>query len=258
MQFDESLLKKTLESIPETILIVDEEMQIIKVIPNNKDIAITEEAENYPVDSIPGVKYPGNMALEIVEAIESCRKKDVPATRDFLLQVEDERYVYLKARLVPFEHKYVILYLNDQTDIVHRERGMHHKDRTYMLELALKHNKMSAYSFSFTRFNSCDRVNCNRCFQFYGDTNDLLNRNKHICRSLPVLSHPDDRKDFFFLFNNLRGQRMNEANVSFRLKNKEGEYQQYRVYGKVDAFDGEGKADLIIGNIVETQALPKP
>jgi len=256
MEINNSVLIKALESAPETILFVDKDMIVAKVIPNNKEITITEEAENHRIDSIPGIKYPGNTGSDIVEAISACMEKDVPATHDFLIQAEDERYIYLNARIASFEHKYVIMYVADQTDVVEREKGKHHADRTYMLELALKRSKISAFSFSFTRFNACDKVNCNRCFQFYGETNELLNRNKHICRALPVISHPDDRRDFFFLFNNLRGQRMNEANVSFRLKNKDGEYLKYRVYGKVDAFDEEGKADLIIGSIAEMPANP--
>ncbi|MDL2265989.1 hypothetical protein LJC57_05065 [Parabacteroides sp. OttesenSCG-928-G07] len=247
------LLEKALESVPDTILIVDDQLKIVKVIPNDESVGITVAAENHRVDAIPDLNYPGNVAEQIIDTIRSCMKGDVAVDYDFPVLMRDGMYVYLKARMTPLDHKFVILYVRNQTDVVERVKGEHHADRHYMLELALKKSKTSAFSFSFDRFNSCDRVNCNRCFQFYGSTNELLNRNMHICRALPFLSHPKDRKDFFFLFNNLKGQKMDEANVSFRLKDDDGEYRHYKVYGKVDGYDENGEADLIIGSIIDVQ-----
>lgn len=247
------LLEKALESMPDTILIVNSELKIVKVIPNDKSVGITVAAENHRLDAMPDIDYPGNVAEQIANTVQSCIKGDVALDYDFPVLVKDGMYVYLRAKMNPVDHTYVILYLRNQTDVVERVKGEHHADRNYLLELALKKCKTSAFSFSFDRFNSCDRVNCNRCFQFYGSTNELLNRNKHICRALPVLSHPKDRKDFFFLFNNLKGQRMDEANVSFRLKDDEGEYRHYKVYGKVDGYDDNGEANLIIGSVIDVQ-----
>ena len=53
-----------------------------------------------------------------------------------------------------------------------------------LMRQALEDGKLAAYSFSFDRFSTCDKKHCNRCFQFYGTTNTLLDKNRFICRAL--------------------------------------------------------------------------
>lgn len=122
-----------------------------------------------------------------------------------------------------------------------------------MMELALKNSHITTYSFDFRRFMSCNKKDCNHCFQFYGANNYLLERNKYICRALSNLRHPDDRTDFFLLFNEIRNKMLPELTVCFRLKNDEGEYRNYEVIGKALEFNSEGKADLIVGCLVDNQ-----
>ena len=45
-----------------------------------------------------------------------------------------------------------------------------------LMRQALEDGKLAAYSFSFDRFSTCDKKHCNRCFQFYGTTNTLLDK----------------------------------------------------------------------------------
>lgn len=66
-----------------------------------------------------------------------------------------------------------------------------------IMGMALDEGRLAAYSFSFDRFTSCDKKHCNRCFQFYGQTNTLLDKNRFICRALSAVRKPDDQLDFF-------------------------------------------------------------
>ncbi len=112
------LLEKALESVPDTILIVDDQFKIVKVIPNDESVGITAAAENHRVDAMPDLNYPGNVAEQIVNMVRSCMKGDVAVDYDFPVLMRDGMYVYLKARMTPLDHKYVILYLRNQTDVV--------------------------------------------------------------------------------------------------------------------------------------------
>lgn len=122
-----------------------------------------------------------------------------------------------------------------------------------MMELALKNSHITTYSFDFCRFISCNKKDCNHCFQFYGANNYLLERNMYICRALTNLRHPDDRTDFFLLFNEIRNKKLPELTVYFRLKNDDGEYRNYEVIGKALEFNSEGLANLIVGCLVDNQ-----
>ena len=115
------------------------------------------------------------------------------------------------------------------------------------MELALQNSKITTYSFNFSRFKSCDKVHCNRCFQFYGTTNSLLKRNQFICQALPQLRHPDDSGDFFYLFNTIRTNKLDEYKIDFRLKNDDNTYRIYEVIGMIDDQERlEFEEDLIL------------
>lgn len=122
-----------------------------------------------------------------------------------------------------------------------------------MMELALKNSHIATYSFNFHLFQTCDKEHCNHCFQFYGANNYLLDRNKYICRALSNLRHPDDRVDFFLLFNEIRSKKLSEFVVNFRLKNNEGKYRHYEVIGKPLEYDSNGNANLIVGCMIDNQ-----
>lgn len=122
-----------------------------------------------------------------------------------------------------------------------------------MIELALQNTRVTVYSFNFERFRTCDQINCNRCFQFYGATNTLLRKNQYICRALSALRHPDDCTDFFFLFNKIRKEKLEEYSTVFKLKNDAGEYRSYEVIGKGHHQDDPEYPDLIVGYIIDNQ-----
>lgn len=124
-----------------------------------------------------------------------------------------------------------------------------------LMRLALEDGKFAAYSFSFDRFNSCDKIHCNRCFQFYGVTNTLLDKNRFICRALSSVRKQEDRLDFFYLFNKIHDERLPDYSVVFHLKNEDGVYKIYEVTGKGVEADGEGYPHVILGSIKEKEGM---
>ena len=120
-----------------------------------------------------------------------------------------------------------------------------------LMRMALEDSKLAAYSFNFDRFTSCDKKHCNRCFQFYGQTNTLLDKNRFICRSLSSVRKPDDRLDFFYLFNKIRDEKLPAYTVTFHLKNEDGAFKMYEVTGRGIEPDKNGFAHVILGSIKE-------
>lgn len=151
-----------------------------------------------------------------------------------------------------FKIKKVVTELKDKTEQnenLARQLTESHR----MMELALENTRVSTYSFNFQRFRTCDRISCNHCFQFYGQTNSLLRKNQYICRALTTLRHPEDRTDFFYLFNKIREEKLPEYSTIFHLKKDDGEYCSYEVIGKAYDFDKEGYPNLIVGYIIDNQ-----
>lgn len=120
-----------------------------------------------------------------------------------------------------------------------------------LMRMALEDGKLAAYSFSFDRFKSCDKKHCNRCFQFYGKTNTLLDKNRFICRALSSVRKPDDSLDFFYLFNKIHDEKLPEYNVVFHLKGQDGSYKMYEVTGKGADLDEEGVPHVVLGSVIE-------
>lgn len=122
-----------------------------------------------------------------------------------------------------------------------------------LMRQALEDGKIAAYSFSFDRFTTCDKKHCNRCFQFYGTTNTLLDKNRFICRALSSVRKPDDSLDFFYLFNKIKDHKLPAHHVTFHLKNLDGTYKMYEVSGKSMEIDENGTPHVIIGSIIEKE-----
>ena len=180
------------------------------------------------------------------------------ANLEFSIPGHNAPVVYFKLRLVPIHHKYVVAYIRNVSDIVEKEkenRNLSHQlsESRSMMELALHNSHIATYLFNFELFRTCDKVHCNRCFQFYGVNNHLLERNRYICRSLSILRHPGDRQDFFLLFNEIRDKDLEEYSVNFRLKGDDGRYRSYEVIGKAFEKDKEGKTNLIVGCVIDNQ-----
>ena len=127
-------------------------------------------------------------------------------------------------------------------------------DARILADEVLRKSGVTIYTFSFLRFNGCDRINCQRCFQFYGSDNKLLDQNKYICRSLTKLRHPEDKYDFFFLFNEIRNKKLPGMKVNFRLKNDDdNSYRDFEINGIPFNLDEEGRPTLIAGCIIDDQ-----
>ncbi|MDL2265419.1 HAMP domain-containing histidine kinase [Parabacteroides sp. OttesenSCG-928-G07] len=258
MEKEEYMFRKVTESMPDTMLLVNGDCLIEEIMGNSEGIGLTSAALNQRIDNVPGYQYPGKIGRRIVTFLQDCIQKQEEVTTELPIRRANGTFLYLQVKLIPLESGKVLISLVDQTVLVEKEKEnrkltVRFNERHSMMEMALRQSKTTAYSFNFERFNRCDRENCQRCFQFYGAKNELLDRNKYICRALTVLKHPEDRRDFFYLFNTIRNQHVGEAKVTFKLKNNAGEYRQYEVFGKAQEYDEGGNANLIIGSISDYQ-----
>lgn len=254
----EDISEKVAEAIPDTILLINEKLVVERIIAYAAETCITPDAKNRRVDDLPGFIYPEETKKNMALIVQKCLDTSEVTNLDLSIPGHNAPVVYFKIRLVPLHHKYVVLYIRNVSEQVEKEKqnkllsGQLTESRT-MMELALKNSHITTYSFNFHLFQTCDKVHCNHCFLFYGANNYLLDRNKYICRALSTLRHPDDREDFFLLFNEIRNKKIPELAVNFRLKNDNDEYRSYEIIGKALEYDSEGLANLIVGCLIDNQ-----
>lgn len=250
--------KKVAESVPDTILLVNNELIVERIIAYATETCITPEAVNRRIDDLPGFTYPDETKRNMYLIVRKCLDTSEQVNLDLSIPGHNAPVVYFKIRMVPLHQKFVVIYIRNVSEQVEREKenkmltGKLTESRM-MMELALKNSHIATYSFNFHLFQACDKEHCNHCFQFYGANNYLLDRNKYICRALSNLRHPDDREDFFQLFNMIRNNKLPEYAVNFRLKNDEGKYRHYEVMGKPLEYDSNGSANLIVGCLIDNQ-----
>lgn len=258
--FDElkDISEEVAAAIPDTILLVNQDLVVRRIIAYAAETCITPAALNRRIDDLPGFIYPEETKRRMVALARKCLKGTEAINVDLSIPGHEVPIVYFRLRMVPLHHKYIIIYIRNVSELVEKEKE--NKDLTdrlsqsrTMMELALRNSRIATFSFSFERFHACDKIHCNRCFQFYGSTNSLLEKNKYICRALSVLRHPEDRQDFFLLFNEIRNKKLPEHKVIFRLKTDEGEFRSYEVIGKAQESDAEGFPNLIVGCIIDNQ-----
>lgn len=248
--------KKVAESVPDTILLVNNELIVERIIAYATETCITPEAVNRRIDDLPGFTYPDETKRNMYLIVRKCLDTSEQVNLDLSIPGHNAPVVYFKIRMVPLHQKFVVIYIRNVSEQVEREKenkmltGKLTESRM-MMELALKNSHIATYSFNFHLFQACDKEHCNHCFQFYGANNYLLDRNKYICRALSNLRHPDDREDFFQLFNMIRNNKLPEYAVNFRLKNDEGNYRHYEVMGKPLEYDSNGSANLIVGCLID-------
>lgn len=254
----EDISEKVAESVPDTILLVNDKLHVERIIAFAAETCITPDAVNRRIDNLPGFIYPDETKKNMLLVVQKCLNSSEIVNLDLSIPGHNTPIVYFKIRMVPLHHKYVVIYIRNVSEQVEKEKenkllaGQLTESRT-MMELALKNSHITTYSFNFHLFQTCDKENCNHCFQFYGANNYLLERNKYICRALSNLRHPDDREDFFLLFNEIRNKKIPEKVVNFRLKNDDGEYRSYEIIGKALEYDSYGLANLIVGCLVDNQ-----
>lgn len=254
----EDISEKVAEAIPDTILLINEKLVVERIIAYAAETCITPEAKNRRIDDLPGFIYPDETKKNMALIVQKCLDTSEVINLDLSIPGHNAPVVYFKIRLVPLHHKYVVLYIRNVSEQVEKEKqnkllSEQLTESRTMMELALKNSHITTYSFNFHLFQTCDKVHCNHCFQFYGANNYLLDRNKYICRALSTLRHPDDRDDFFLLFNEIRNKKIPELAVNFRLKNDNNEYRSYEIIGKALEYDSEGLANLIVGCLIDNQ-----
>lgn len=250
--------EKVAESVPDTILLVNNQLIVERIIAYATETCITPEAINHRIDDLPGFIYPDDIKQKMVLMVRRCLETSEVQNIDLSIPGHNAPVIYFQLRLVPMLHKYVVIYIRNVSQLIEKEKenkDLNHRlsESRTMMELALLNSKISTYSFNFERFRTCNKVNCNHCFQFYGVGNSLLKKNQYICRALTVLRHPEDRSDFFLLFNEIRNKKLKESSVNFRLKEDDGTFRSYEVMGKAQEYDAEGFPNLIIGCIIDNQ-----
>ena len=250
--------QKMAEAVPDTILLVNKQLVVERIIAYAMETCITPESINRRIDDLPGFIYPDETKRRVATIVQSCLNKSEIMNLDLSIPGHNAPVVYFKLRLVPVHDRYVIIYIRNVSELVEQEKANEAlssklSESRMMMELALQNSKITTYSFNFSRFKSCDKVHCNRCFQFYGTTNSLLKRNQFICQALPQLRHPDDSGDFFYLFNTIRTNKLDEYKIDFRLKNDDNTYRIYEVIGKTHEKDENGFPNLIVGCMIDDQ-----
>ena len=250
--------QKMAEAVPDTILLVNKQLVVERIIAYAMETCITPESINRRIDDLPGFIYPDETKRRVATIVQSCLNKSEIMNLDLSIPGHNAPIVYFKLRLVPVHDRYVIIYIRNVSELVEQEKANEAlssklSESRMMMELALQNSKITTYSFNFSRFKSCDKVHCNRCFQFYGTTNSLLKRNQFICQALPQLRHPDDSGDFFYLFNTIRTNKLDEYKIDFRLKNDDNTYRIYEVIGKTHEKDENGFPNLIVGCMIDDQ-----
>lgn len=250
--------QKMAEAVPDTILLVNKQLVVERIIAYAVETCITPESINRRIDDLPGFIYPDETKRRVAAIVQSCLNKSEIMNLDLSIPGHNAPIVYFKLRLVPVHDRYVIIYIRNVSELVEQEKANEAlssklSESRMMMELALQNSKITTYSFNFSRFKSCDKVHCNRCFQFYGMTNSLLKRNQFICQALPQLRHPDDSGDFFYLFNTIRTNKLDEYKIDFRLKNDDNTYRIYEVIGKTHEKDENGFPNLIVGCMIDDQ-----
>ncbi len=250
--------QKMAEAVPDTILLVNKQLVVERIIAYAVETCITPESINRRIDDLPGFIYPDETKRRVAAIVQSCLNKSEIMNLDLSIPGHNAPIVYFKLRLVPVHDRYVIIYIRNVSELVEQEKANEAlssklSESRMMMELALQNSKITTYSFNFSRFKSCDKVHCNRCFQFYGTTNSLLKRNQFICQALPQLRHPDDSGYFFYLFNTIRTNKLDEYKIDFRLKNDDNTYRIYEVIGKTHEKDENGFPNLIVGCMIDDQ-----
>lgn len=251
------LSEKITESIPDTIILVNKKLIVERIIAFASDTGITPAIINCRVDDLPGYVFPDDLKKRIADTARICLEENRVMQIELSLPGRISPLVHARIRVVPLQQKMVV-YIRNITDMIEKENENAQlterlSENRMMMELALQKSKIATYSFNYQLYNSCDRINCRRCFQFHGAANDLLLKNKYICRALKVISHPENKFDFFFLFNEMRERKLSESEAIFRLKNDEGIYRSYKITGKTQDYDEEGFPRLLIGLIADEQ-----
>lgn len=239
------------KAVPDTILLINKDLIVEKIIAYAAETCITPAALNHRIDELPGFIYPDITKKLMVKQVTKCIKNSEAITLEFSLPGHTSEIVYFQLRLVPMHRSYVIAYIRN---ISHLVEAQHQLERSKsLMEMALSNSNIATYIFNYNLFRTCDKHTCNHCFQFYGMNNRHLRQNTYICKSLQKLRHPDDKESFFYLFDKIRNDRLSKFSVDFRLKDDDGNYRSYEVIGKAQEVDKNGQPSIVLGCIIDNQ-----
>lgn len=247
----EIINQKVAEAIPDTIILINKDLKVERIIAYASETCITPEVVNYRIDELPGFIYPDETKRIIVQQVTHCLETAEMINIEFSLPGHLVDTVYFQLRLVPVYQSYVIAYVRNISYLVETQQELE-KNKT-MMELALANSNISTYSFDYELYSTCDKIHCNHCFQFYNMNNTLLARNEFVCRSLKKLRHPDDEADFFYMFNRIRHEKLSQFAIDLRLLDNQNLYHSYEVIGKAQHVDKKGVPSLILGCIIDNQ-----
>ncbi|RHJ95184.1 sensor histidine kinase [Parabacteroides bouchesdurhonensis] len=254
----QDMAKLVAKAVPDTILLINKDFIIEKIVTQASHF-LNESILNKRIDKIQGYVGINISQEEFFQTVQDCLHKNKSTSIQISLQSKNDNSIkYFKVRIVPAYHQFLVLYIRNITDIVEKEKenkklsGKLIENRSLM-ELALQNSRTTIYSFNHELFQTCDKVNCNHCLQFYGTDNHILAKNQYICKNLQSLQHSEDQAGFFSLFNKIRNEKLSEYTTNFRLKNNNGKYHNYEVAGKVLTVDKEGRANVIIGSLIDNQ-----
>jgi len=253
-----SISFKSFEGASDTILLINKDFKIIHIIAYSAETCITPEALNKDIDDVPGFCYPDYAKKKMRESIKKAFDTQDTVDVDLVIPGHLTHMVYFDLHFVPIQNGFVVAHVKNVTKLKQKEQenqllSKQLKQTRKMVELALHNSNVVLYSFDFRKCASCDKINCNHCFQFYGKINKLLERNQHICLGLAKVSYPEDPQDFFLLFNTMRSRNLDEHTMSFRMKTDEGVFHSFEVLGKTLERGADGKPVLIVGSILDSQ-----
>lgn len=243
--------EKVAQAVPDTILLINRELVVERVIAYAAETCITPAVLNCRIDELPGFHYPEATKKTMLEQVSRCMDRSEIVTLDFSLPGHTSETVYFQLRLVPMHQNYVVAYIRNVSNFVEAQQQL--EQSKSLMELALSNSNAATYIFNYDLFRTCDQVTCNHCFRFHGMNNKALQQNAYICKALEKLRHPEDRESFFYLFDKIRNDRLSRFSVDFRLKDDDGCYRSYEVIGKAHKTDEAGLPVVVVGCIIDNQ-----
>lgn len=243
--------EKVAKAVPDTILLINRELVVERVIAYARETCITPAVVNCRIDELPGFTYPEATRKLMATQVTRCMQNSEPLTVEFSLPGHTGEIVYFQLRLVPMHQSYVVAYIRNITNQVNAQHEL--EQSKSLMEMALSNSNIATYIFNYNLYKACDKRTCNHCFQFYGMDNKLLRQNSYICKSLEKLRHTEDTQSFFYLFDKIRNDRLSKFTVDFRLKDNNGVYRSYEVMGKAQEKDTEGMPTVVVGCIIDNQ-----
>ena len=140
--------QKMAEAVPDTILLVNKQLIVERIIAYAVETCITPESINRRIDDLPGFIYPDETKI-----VQSCLNKSEIMNLDLSIPGHNAPVVYFKLRLVPVHDRYVIIYIRNVSELVEQEKANEAlssklSESRMMMELALQNSKITTADLS--------------------------------------------------------------------------------------------------------------